>query len=413
MERIILHSDLNNFYASVECLYHPELREKPVAVCGDPELRHGIVLAKNQLAKGCGIKTGEVLWQARQKCPELVLVPPSYERYLSYSAMAKEIYQEYTDQVESFGLDECWLDVTGSTALFGGGCTLADRIRERIRRELGVTASVGVSFNKVFAKLGSDLRKPDATTAISPRDFREKIWPLPVQTLLYVGRATQNKLQRYGIRTIGELARADRGMLQFALGKNGLMLWAFANGLDTSPVSNIGAKSLIKSIGNSTTTPRDLLSDGEVRITLLVLSESVAARMREHQFRCRTVQLSVRSSDLTAYERQEKLLRPTCTAQEMFEAAFRLYKRHHDGSPIRSLGVRACDLLLEDALQMSFLPELRRAERLETLERTMDQLRARFGHFSIQRGIMLTDRQLSNLNPKDDHVIHPEGFLTK
>ena len=267
MERIILHSDLNNFYASVECLYHPELREKPVAVCGDPELRHGIVLAKNQLAKGCGIKTGEVLWQARQKCPELVLVPPSYERYLSYSAMAKEIYQEYTDQVESFGLDECWLDVTGSTALFGGGCTLADRIRERIRRELGVTASVGVSFNKVFAKLGSDLRKPDATTAISPRDFREKIWPLPVQTLLYVGRATQNKLQRYGIRTIGELARADRGMLQFAFGKNGLMLWAFANGLDTSPVSNIGAKSLIKSIGNSTTTPRDLLSDGEVRIT--------------------------------------------------------------------------------------------------------------------------------------------------
>ena len=189
MKPVILHSDMNNFYASVEILYDPALRDKPVAVAGDEEARHGIVLAKNDIAKRLGIHTGQVLWEARQQCPELVCVPAHYERYLAFSAQAREIYTSYTDQVESFGLDECWLDVTGSVGLFGDGPTIANDIRGRIRRELGLTVSVGVSFNKVFAKLGSDMKKPDAITVITPENYRERAWSLPVSDLLYVGPA--------------------------------------------------------------------------------------------------------------------------------------------------------------------------------------------------------------------------------
>ena len=281
MERVILHSDLNNFYASVECLYNPSLRGKPVAVAGDPEARHGIVLAKNYEAKACGVATGNPLWMAKKKCPDIIFVPPHYDLYMKYSQIAKEIYSEYTDQVEPYGLDECWLDVTGSTHLFGDGRRIANELRKRIKFELGVTASVGVSYNKIFAKLGSDMKKPDATTIISSDHFRDVVWPLPVNDLLYVGRATHNKLKRYGIHTIGDLAQADQKLLHNMLGQNGLMLWMFANGLDTSPVSNIGAKFLIKSIGNSTTAPLDLITDEDIRITLMVLCESVSSQMRE------------------------------------------------------------------------------------------------------------------------------------
>jgi len=257
MERVILHSDLNNFYASVECLYNPDLRDKPVAVGGDVEARHGIILAKNYHAKKYGILTGEAIWQAQQKCRDLVVVPPNFKRYMRFSQMARDIYADYTDQCESFGLDECWLDVTGSYRLFGDGKAIADKIRERIKFEMGITASVGVSFNKIFAKLGSDIKKPDATTIISKDNFKDVVWKLPVNELLYVGRATHKKLNRYGIKTIGDLANTELKYLEYWLGKWGCMLWTFANGYDTSPVSNIGAKSLIKSVGNSTTTPRD------------------------------------------------------------------------------------------------------------------------------------------------------------
>ena len=412
MERVILHSDLNNFYASVECLYNPKLRGKPVAVVGDPQARHGIVLAKNSTAKACGVATGNPLWMAKQKCPEIVFVPPHYDLYMKYSRIAQEIYSEYTDQVESYGLDECWLDVTGSVPLLGDGKTIADELRERIRRELGVTASVGVSYNKIFAKLGSDMKKPDATTVITNDHFREMVWPLPVNALLYVGRATHNKLRRCGIHTIGELAQTDQSFLRYILGQNGLMLWLFANGLDTSPVSNIGAKSLIKSVGNSTTAPRDLITDEEIKITLYVLCESVSSRMREYGFVCNTVQLGVRDNTLHSYERQGKLLYPNRTAKSLFEKTFELYKRHHlTGKPVRSLSVRACNLSLNENEQLSFLPDIEAIQRQETVENTMDMIRGRFGHFSIQRGIALSDRQLSNLNPKDDHVIYPESFF--
>lgn len=412
MNKVILHCDMNNFYASVECLYNPAIRGKPVAVVGDPEARHGIVLAKNYEAKKYGVKTGDTLWQAQQKCPNIVFVPPHYDRYMRFSQAAREIYGEYTDQVEPYGLDECWLDVTGSTHLYGDGKQIADELRRRIKFELGVTASVGVSYNKIFAKLGSDMKKPDATTVIDSERFKEVVWPLPVNDLLYVGRATHNKLRRYGIHTIGDLAQAEQQFLQRLLGRNGVMLWLFANGLDTSPVSNIGAKSLIKTIGNSTTAPRDLVTDEDIKITLYVLCESVSARMREYDFVCRTVQIGVRDNELFSYERQGQLSYPNRTAKALFEKSFELYKRNHlSGKPVRSLSVRACNLSLRENEQLSLLPEIAAIQKQEELERSVDAIRSRFGHFSIQRGIQLSDKLLSDFNPKDDHIIHPESFF--
>lgn len=412
MERTILHSDLNNFYASVECLYNPSLRGKPVAVAGNPEARHGIVLAKNYVAKAYGVATGNPLWMARQKCPDIVFVPPNYDLYMKYSRIAREIYAEYTNQVESYGLDECWLDVTESTSLFGDGKTIADKLRAHIKNELGVTASVGVSYNKIFAKLGSDMKKPDATTVIESAHFREIVWPLPVKDLLYVGRAAHNKLKKYGIKTIGDLAQSKQQFLQQLLGKNGVMLWLFANGLDTSPVSNIGAKSLIKSVGNSTTTPRDLKTDEDIKITLSILAESVSARMREYGFVCRTVQIGVRDNELHHYERQGKLFYPNRTSKSIFEKSYELFKQNHtSGKPVRSLSVRACNLSLNEYEQLSLLPEISAIQKQEMAEHAVDSIRNRFGHFSVQRGIWLTDKQLSSLNPKEDHIIHPESFF--
>lgn len=409
-ERVILHSDMNNFYASVECRYHPEFRGRPMAVCGNPELRHGIILAKNEEAKRFGVKTGEPIWQAVQKCPELVFAEPHYDLYADYSRMAKEIYSDYTDQVESFGLDECWLDVSGSTRLFGEGKTIAEEIRKKVRTELGVTVSVGVSFNKIFAKLGSDLKKPDAVTQIDREDVKERIWPLPVSELLYVGRATRNKLAKYGIFTIGELASSQAEFLRYILGKSGVTLWNFANGRDLSPVSEIGAERRIKSIGNSTTTPRDLTREEEVKITLYLLCESVAARLRKHDFVCTTVQLYLRDCDLFVYERQGRLLLPSANAEDLFNKSFSLYHEARVTKPLRSLGVRASGLSVQEHVQLSLLPEERNMQRQDRLERAVEELRERYGRTSVQRGIMYIDTTLSRLDPKNDHSSYPMGF---
>lgn len=411
-KRTILHVDCDAFYASVECLLNPSLRGKPVAVIGDPELRHGIVLAKSYEAKRFGVQTGDAVWEAKRKCSDIIFVPAHYEQYLHFSKMSKELFADYSDRCESFGLDESWIDLTGCTQLFGSGEEVANRIRERVKEELGITASVGVSFNKVFAKLASDMKKPDGTTVIPYDNFREKVWSLPVKDLLYVGRATTNKLHSYGILTIGDLAKSSVDFLTLRFGKIGEMLWKFANGMDTSPVSNIGAKSLIKSVGNSTTAPRNLVTDNDIKITLYALSESVAERLREHGFRCKTVQITVRDNELISYERQMKLEQPACTAKELFDAAFALYKKHHtSGKPVRSLGVRACNLIYLDSVQLSFYPDVVKIQQQEQLEEAVDDIRRRFGHFSIQRGLMLTDTHLSALNPIDDHIIHPIGFL--
>ena len=412
MNRVILHSDMNNCFASIECLYDPSLRDKPMAVGGDPEQRHGIILAKNYIAKKYGVQTGEALWQAKQKCANIIFVPPHYDKYMRFSKMAKEIYQEYTDQVESIGLDECWLDVTGSTGLFGNGKNIADEIRKRMKSELGLTVSVGVSFNKIFAKLGSDMKKPDATTVINKDDFQEKVWALPVSDLLYVGHETHKKLRQFGVNTIGDLAKTEVKYLQYKFGKIGVMLWQFANGLDISPVTNIGAKSMIKSVGNSTTTPRDLICDDDVRITIYTLAESVASRLREYGFICRTVQISIRDNKLMCFERQMKLDEPVCVSSAIADAAYQLFKRNVWGPyAIRSIGVRACDLLLNENRQLSLMPDQIKLQKQEDLETAVDSIRQRFGHFAIQRGMMLSDKVLSNLNPIEDHTVHPVSFL--
>ena len=412
--RSVLHIDMNACYASIECLYDPSVRNLPVAVGGDVEARHGIILAKNQIAKRFGVKTGEALWQAKQKCPELHIVPPHFDRYLRFSRMAREIYADYTDLVEPFGLDEVWCDVTGTQKLRERGMeTLANEIRERVKFELGITVSVGASWNKIFAKLGSDYKKPDAVTVFTPENYRDKVWPLPAADLLGVGRATERKLASRGIHTIGDIAAAPPSMLRGFLGKWGLILHDFAAGCDSSPVARAGDEAVIKSIGNSTTTPRDLCCDEDAGIVYWMLCESVAERMRESGFLCRGVQVHIRDNELASFERQLKLESPTCLASVLHEAAMRLLRENWDWhKPLRSIGMRATDLLpASTPVQCSIFEDSERQEKRERLERSVDDLRRRFGHYCVGRAVCVSDPTLRNISPKDDHVIHPVGYF--
>jgi len=411
MSRTILHVDLNNFYASVECLYRPELKSIPVAVCGNAEARHGIVLAKNYPAKQLGIKTGEAIWQAKQKASNLVVIPPDFKKYLRFSRKAREIYATYTNQIEPFGIDEAWLDVTGSIKMFGNGEIIANTIRQRMKEELGLTVSVGVSYNKIFAKLGSDMKKPDATTIILQENFKKKVWPLPVNELLYVGRSTRNKLYSRNINTIGDLANKDVHDLKLLLGVWGETLWSFANGLDYAPVRKLGEESIVKSIGNSTTTPRDLLNLNDVKLIIYVLSESVAARLRAHGLKCTTVAITIRDKELYSFDRQGKLSEATYTSNDIANKAIELFEKNYNWyKPIRSIGVRGANLVTEtDHMQLDLFDVTK--EKHEKIDKVIDTLRRRFGNESICRAAMLTDRELSGFNPKDDHVIHPVSFF--
>jgi len=413
MERVILHADLNNFYASVECLHRPDLREKPIAVGGDPEARHGIILAKNYPAKKFGIKTGLAIWQAKQLCPDLIVLRPNFKLYLRFAEMARKIYSDYTDQIEPFGLDEAWLDVTGSANLFGDGQCIADEIRSRFKNELGLTGSIGVSWNKIFAKLGSDILKPDGTTIITKGNYKDIVWPLPVSDLLYVGHATSKKLENRAVRTIGDLAKLDVAFPESWFGKMGVILHAFANGLDDSPVAVMGEEAMIKSIGNSTTTPRDLEDDEDVNIILYILCESVAMRLREHGLECNVVEVQVRDKDLFSFTRQKKQSRPTNLAFEIHKAAMEIFWANYRWSkPIRSVGVRGSELSAAgSSVQLSLLVDEEKRLKLERLETSIDNIRCRFGNLSINRGLLLTDRSLGTINPKDDHTIHPVGYF--
>ncbi len=411
--RIILHADMNSFYASVECLHRPELRDKPVAVGGHAEARHGIILAKNQLAKKCGVKTGEALWQARQKCPDLVIVHPNYDRYIRFSRLAREIYGEYTDRVEPFGLDECWLDVTGTESQNQGGEKLAHELRRRIKAELGVTVSVGVSDNKIFAKLGSDYKKPDAVTVFARRDMREKVWPLPVTDLLYVGPATGRKLRGYGVETIGQLAETPPEYLKSWFGKVGPMLHGFANGYDISPVARAGEESPVKSVGNSMTTVRDLASLEDISAVYWVLCESVAARLREGGFLCRTVQIGLRDFGLYSFERQLVLEAPSCLAVELHRAAMDLVEANWDPRrPLRSVGVRGAELIPAGApRQLSLFREEAGRERQERLERSVEDIRRRFGKAVIGRAATRLRGDLWTADLEKTQEVHPIGLL--
>ncbi len=411
-ERCILHIDMNNFFATVECRGRPDLIGKPVAVGGDAEARHGIILAKNYEAKAYGIRTGESILEARRKCPRLIILPPHYDEYVKVSRAAQEIYSRYTDRIESFGIDECWIDVTDSEYLFGGGEKIADEIRDEVKKRLGVTVSVGVSFNKVFAKLGSDLKKPDATTVISCENFRDTVWRLPAEELLFVGRSTKKRLNMFGIYTIGELANADPELLLRCLGKNGLMLRNFALGRDSAPVLRKELSYPVKSVGNSTTAPRDIKTRREAEIVFAVLCESVAVRLRAEGKKCRTVRISVRGSDLSWYSKQCRV-EPTFSEREIYQAAMTLYVKENDGRTVRSLGVCGADLCPERDGQISiFDGETVGRARLEVLEKTADSIRARFGKYAIRRGLMLEDKVLSGFCPHEDHTVHPIALRT-
>ncbi len=384
-DKVILHCDLNSFYASVELLDHPELREQPVAVCGDPESRHGIILAKNEAAKRFKVQTAETVWQARKKCPGLVLLPAHHEKYHHYSRLVNEIYDRFTDLVEPFSIDESWLDVTGSLHLFHtDGKGLADRIRKTVREELGLTISVGVSFNKIFAKMGSDYKKPDATTAITRENYRELLWPLPVSDLIFVGRAAAKTLGSYGIRTIGDLARADRTVLTQLLGKQGGTLYEYATGAECSPV--IPARDLPppKSVGNGLTFPRNLVGWEELRAGVTLLSDEVAARLRQLDMKCATVNIAVRDPNFRDISRQKPLPVPTYLARELVQASMELLKQSWaPGSPVRALTVTAQNLIPADQAgeQLDLLSPGAppRREKVERIERTMDGIRKRYG----------------------------------
>ena len=413
MNRVILHSDMNNCYASIELLHHPELRGKPLAVGGDPEARHGIVLAKDMLAKKAGVKTGMALWQARQVCPNIIFVPPRMDLYLRFSRLAHQIYADYTDQQEAFGIDESWLDVTHSASCKGDGFVIAQEISRRMKEELGVTVSIGVSWNKIFAKFGSDYKKPDAITVIDPDNYKEIVWRQPVEDLLYVGRATKRKLNGYGITTIGQLAETDPELLHRWLGKMGYVLSVFANGQDQTPVNHEAYDVPIKSIGNSTTTPRDLVNEEDVKIIVYVLAESVSARLRENNFKCNVVEISVRDNELYSFTRQQKIKSPTDITGEIAEAAMKLFhENYHWQKPIRSVGVRACNLISANTpVQLDLFLDEQRREKEHKLDIAVDVIRRRFGFDSIQRGLMYQDRLLSKINAKEDHTVHPHGYF--
>lgn len=407
MERTILHVDCNKFYASVECLYRPEIRDKPVAVGGSTESRHGIILTKNEIASKYGLTVGEPLWKARQKCPDLIIVPPNYPLYLRFSRLARMIYEDYSEYIEPFGLDESWLDVSGDMR---SGEEIAEEIRSRVKEELGITVSIGVSFNKIFAKLGSDYKKPDAITVISRANFRDIAFPLPCGDLLMVGRSTERKLLSYGVNTIGDIANSDIEFMKSVFGKHGENLWYYANGLDSSPVKHKDETTRVKSVGNSTTTPRDLVNNKDVKTVFRVLCESVSRRLREQGLKGKTITIYVRDVKLNSFSRQKRMKAYTDISSELLDNAMELFLTNYNWSfNIRSLGISVNDFDFE-CEQFDFEGSVERREKLEKIETTVDSLKRRFGNFSIVRACQLEDKALSGFNPHDEHIIHPIGF---
>ena len=387
-ERWILHCDCNSFYASVELLAHPELLNTPVAVCGDPEGRHGIVLAKNEAAKKYHIQTAETIWSARSKCPNLVLLPPHREKYSHYCRVINDIYEKYSDRVEAFSIDESWLDITHTWHLFAADpIALANQIRREVQAVTGLTISVGVSFNKVFAKLGSDYKKPNATTVIRPEDVERIVWPLPVTDLLYVGRSAAQSLARMGIRTIGQLAAADPASLTGALGKLGGELSRYARGEDDAPVRFVGESDPIKSVGNGMTFRRDLAGEADIRTSLASLCDEVASRLRRHGLWAGGVQLTIRDPQFKSITRQKRLPQSSHLASELAAACLELVQANWRPvtKPIRMLTVTALSLTEEPlGIQQSFFEDAPVPdEKRERLEASLDAIRKKYGQQAV------------------------------
>lgn len=401
MERTILHCDCNGFYASCECALNPKLKNVPMAVGGNEENRHGIILAKNELAKKYNIKTAETIWQAKKKCPDLVIVPPHHDLYEEYSKKVNDIYKEYTDLVEPFGIDESWLDVTGSYALFGDGKTIADILRARIKEELGITISVGVSFNKVFAKLGSDYKKPDATTVITKENFKKIVYPLPVDNLLFAGRKTAIQLDKLNIKTIGDLANADREQIQKLLGKNGEILITYARGEDESPVKAYDEDKDLKSVGNGITFRHDLSGEEQIKQGIHMLSESVSSRMKRHKVKCTTIRIQIKDTDFKTVSRQRAIEMPTNLEKTLRDVSYELLCEIWDiNKPIRALTITGANLVSDNVGEQITLFEEETFEKRENLENTIKDLRKKYGFNSVKTADILEN----DLIITDNHI---------
>lgn len=407
--RKILHIDLNSFYASVECLLDESLAGKSVAVSGSVSERHGVILAKNQKAKEQGIKTGMTVYEAKKLVPDIVICETHFDQYIKYSRAVKSIFYEYTDYVESFGIDEAWLDVTNCRKFGGDAVKIAEEIRNRVKTEIGLTVSIGVSFNKIFAKLGSDIKKPDAVTVITENNYKNIVYKLPVEDLLYVGRATKRKLNNLTIKTIGDLAVFDEKILVKHLGKWGSILKSYASGLDNSPVKKYNEKDEYKSIGNSLTFYRDLDSNLDVETLLLLLSESVCSRMSDYGYKyARTVSIVITDNLLSSTIRMAKLNPPTDIATEVASKAMELFKKNFDWSrKVRGLGISLSDFTNEE--QLSFETNLQDKQKKETLEKTVESLRKRFGRNAINRAVVLRESKFAELDIKEGHSLGSLG----
>lgn len=403
MERVILHADMNNCYASIETKLNPKLKGIPLAVCGRREDRHGIVLAKSQEAKELGVKTGEAIWQAQLKCPNLLIVPPNYDEYLKHSRWARDIYYDYSNQVEPYGIDECWLDVSGSIHLFGKGRDIAEEIRSRIKKELGITVSIGVSFNKIFAKLGSDMKKPDAVTEIAREDFKEKIWNLPVEELLGVGKASKKKLNRLMIFTIGDLARGDADLIRMKLGINGVYLWNCANGRDYSLVTDRDYRDPVKSVGRGITTTEDLENNSEVYRVFRELSFGVSKALRSYGYLAGGIQISVKNNNLFSKQYQRQISYPSLSSTILAEEAYDLFlEKYSWESPIRALTIRAINLIGEKSgSQLSFYEDYSKLIKREKVDDAFFKIRERFGDYSISYAGLMGDIKI----PKERNEI--------
>ena len=410
MERSILHCDMNNFYASVECMLDPTIRNRPVAVCGSVEERHGIVLAKNYKAKAFNIQTGDAVWQAKQKCKDVLIVPPHFEEYIKYSKLARNIYNRYTDRVEPYGMDECWLDITGTSSIFGTPEKVANEIRETVKFELGLTISVGVSFNKIFAKLGSDLKKPDAVTIISSKTFKNKIWDLPASDLLGVGRATEKVLAGYGIHTIGDLANTAPDFLQRRFGKNGISLWRYANGNDTSAVMPSDFVSPVKSIGHGITTIEDLKTEDEVWALFLELTQDIGHKLRMHQKCAEGVAIYIRDNTLYSKQWQCKISFPTQSPMILAKSAFSLFKRKYSwNNNIRSVTIQAIDLSPQDTpRQLNLFTDPLKLDKQERLDDCIEKIRERYGKNAIKNAVLFQNLKIPAAKPD---IVMPTGMI--
>ncbi len=404
MDKVILHCDLNNFYASVECLRHPELAEKPLAVSGNPRTRTGIILAKNTLAKAMGVQTGDVIWKAKQKCPDLICVPPHHDEYAIYSKKVREIYLRFTDKVEPFGLDECWLDVTSSTRLFGSGKQIADTLRETVKKEIGLTISVGVSFCKMFAKLGSDLKKPDGTTEITKENFKEVVWKLPADSLMYVGRRRNEVLKKLNIHTCKDLAYADEKVLTHYFGVGGKEIIDIAKGLDKTEVAYFNDNTAIKSIGNGTTAIHDITSEEDFKKIAYHLCDCISARMRKKSLCANTITLSIKDSSLKWVSFSKTFTTTICHTKDLFEAAITLYTINWKSStPIRAIRI-ACSNLLSD--KENFQLDLFHTESIDKRktceESSIDKIREKYGINGIKKALLLNTEDLIRTIEEDE-----------